>query len=338
MIVHRPLGNGRCRTTHPSRSLAALVVLGLAICTADRKAAAETVAIPFVAAKGDTFTVRVTKHINETKQGATTNSGPFSFDYDGDVLDASASGFRIRWTLKSTFMPASKEDNKALSASTLMTMKDIPLEFDAGPNGAPVRIPNFREILPRIMKVVREVLSEDGKTPDAAVIEKTQAMYEAMSPQTAAASFLPEAMLVGTMQNLRLDRGETKRSEATQASPLGGGSIKTITEVRLASHDATSGFAVIEWETKFDRQSIVEMTKRLVQSMRQPGDKELPSEAMEMMGKMEIDRHDVGRALVSINDGWVRKLHYRQKVTNALNDTKQGKDETWLIEIDRVKR
>lgn len=312
------------------------VVLSLWIITVDARA--QTVSLPLTAEKGDAFTVRVTKRISETKNGVTTNEGPFSFNYDGEVLDASASGLRIRWMLKSAFMPASREDNATLSASTLTLMKDIPLEFDAGPNGAPVRIPNFREILPRLMQVARELLTEEGKEPDPQVIERTEAMYTSMSPQTAASSFLPEAILIGSMQNLRLEPGEAKRSEAMQPNPFGGAPIKAVTELRLASHDPVSGFAVLTWQTTFDPQSIVESTKQLIQSMRKPGEKELPAEALEMIGKIELSRNDVGRALVSVRDGWVRKLHYQQKITNALMSNTQSKDETWLIEIDRVKR
>lgn len=333
----RPATFPRARATR-AVAVAALLAAGsgAGMFSAGGTAAADLVSIPFTATKGDRFSVRVTKQIAETKNGTSTNEGPFSFNYDGEVLDASASGSRMRWTLKSVFMPGSAADNEALSAGMLALMKGIPLEFDAGPNGAPVRIPNFKEILPRLMDVTRKILSSDGEQPDPQVMERTEASFRAMSPQVAAANFLPEAMVVGAMQNLILDPNEPRRTEASQRNPLGGPPIKMVTQTRLSRTDRVSGFAVITWETAFDRTSIVESTKALMQSMRRPGEKELPQEALDIMSKMKVDRNDRGTALVSLKDGWVRKLHYRQKITNELQDQSQSKDETWLIEIDRM--
>ncbi len=315
--------------------LLALVTFSAGTFVAAPSARPEAVSLPFRAEKGDRFRVRVTKRVAESKGGEQTNDGPFSFNYDGDVLQASESGYLIRWTLKSVFTPGSKADNAALSSGILAMMKDIPLEFDAGLNGAPVRIPNFKDILPRLLQLSRKFLTEDGQEPDPQVMKRVEDSYNAMSLEAAAGHFLPEAALIGGMQNLRLDRGAPARKVTAQPSPLGGPPIKMITETRLATHDALTGVAVVKWETRFDPRSIADSTAALMESMRKPGDPDLPPEAREMLKQIKIERIDTGTAMISLADGWVRKIHYRQFLENKSPGQDQSKDEIWLVEIDR---
>lgn len=335
-LLHGPEIGSRRAGSRSRRALVTYAAIAtVAVALVRTPAAAETVAIPFKAANGDAFHVRVTKTVFESENGKDSNEGPFSFDYDGAVLDASESGYRMRWTLKSVFMPGTKAENRELSSGMLALMRDIPLEFDASSNGVPVRIPNFRNLIPRLVEVGRDVLTAQGRKPDQQVLDRMEQTYRNMSPQAAAATFLPEAAFVGAMQNLTLDTDAPKKTEHQSPSPFGGGSIKTVTEIRLTKHDADNQFAIIEWKTRFDRDAMAAMVKTMIESAA-PAGKQLPPEALQMMSGVKLERNDEGTALVSLADGWIRKIHYRQLVSNELMGKSKKKDETWLIEIDRV--
>jgi hypothetical protein len=326
----------RNRIRHRASRVITAAGLGIAVaCLLATSASAERISIPFTAEKGDTFKVRITKKSTEVENGATTTDGPYSFNYDAVVLDASASGSRIRWTLTSAFMPGTKTENELLSGGMLTLMKGIPLEFDAGPSGAPVRIPNFRKIVPRLVEITREVLIAQGREPDEDAMRIIEETFRNMSPWTAASTYLPEAQLIGAMQNLTLDTEGAVRREQKAPKPFGGPEVSMISEVRLAEHDTTNGFSLITWQTRFDRESMVKSIMKTADTIGKRAGKNLPPEALEMASKMELDRNDEGKALVSLADGWVRKLYYHQRISNAVMGQSHKKDETWLIEIDR---
>jgi len=55
----------------------------------------------------------------------------------------------------------------------------------------------------------------------------------------------------------------------------------------------------------------------------------------DLLAASRLERTDEGRALVSITDGWTRKLALNRKIVSGVSNQHIEKTERWLIEIDR---
>jgi len=218
---------------------AAAVIAGIAVVAHAVKA--ETTHIPFRAAAGDRFELRISKTFRDVENGKVAGDGTITFHYDGEVVRASESGYRFRWTMSHLTMPGSATDNEALQQSPAAALKGVALEFDADPNGVPERLIGFDDILPKILKSSRDALTENGNPPDDAVMRRVEATWRAMTPAEAVQQLLPEAAVLGFTQGVSLEPNKKERSVMQAPSPTGRGSIKASSERELASYDTRRG-------------------------------------------------------------------------------------------------
>ena len=305
-------------------------------------AVAERVAIPFRATAGDTFGIRVTKHINNVENGTTTETANVILEYDGEVLRASESGYRMRWTMRSARLPGSEADNAAIETSSLSVMKGIPFEFDTTAEGTPVRITNLDEIMPQILDANRRALKEGGREPTDEVMATVEKSFRAMAPAQAAQTFLPEATVLGSTQGLRMDTDTPERIEAEAPATVPNVTIKTVTQRRLQSYDRLQGWAVFTWELGFDPKSARDAAAATVRAMA-PDDQSSESgtgnkakdEMSAVMQQLSLDRKDTGQAIISLADGWTRKVYTHRRVVSSSHDQVVDHTEWWLIEINR---
>lgn len=319
--------------------------------------------LPFRASAGDRFSVKVSTATRKTSGGQETYHKSTTITYDGHIQVADPNGYVISWTEKSgeRKILADRDGTAAkevkIAEELAKGFKDLPIVFEATKTGTPVRIRNWWPMAKHMAEFMRENLTRDQRallaskgtnksaqeldTIAASQVEQIIQMLILRHDDRSAVVYLEDAIVVGNMQHRAWQRDKAFEEEVAAPNPFSDAGIPAKNRLTLLRYDKSASEAEVVWTSQYDPPAIksaaMAVTEAQLKAANAPA--EQVEEARKAIDSTTTTRADEIRALISIKDGWARRIEVKKTVVSeSPNQPKYEDVRTRLIEITRRRR
>lgn len=244
---------------------------------------------------------------------------PMTFRYRQDIV-AIKGGYHITQTLTGFDGAPDDQVAQAAQASALIV-------YDTDEGLVPLRITNWSQVADAFGTTMAKL-----ENLDAAAVEKAVATLKAMSPEAAAQTMLKEQVVLSATQMAGFDLHKPIRDKVQAANPLGGPPIDQVVTAELISIDKAAGVAVIDYDARFDPDSMKASLMQLFQRM--SGKAPSPAE----LAGFKIENNLACRYTMSLKTGLANEaVCHVHTVVSTSAETQSSRDETWRLTQRLVK-
>ncbi len=263
---------------------------------------------------GETRTLEIAKE-QERLVAATSNQVIKSrTEVEVVVLDASASGYLVRWTFGETQIDDPRLASDPLLRQLLNLGKGLAVEAEIDTRGAIVRIRNWQELRKSIedaTKLLGEALRQQGHSAEtvAEVQRQTAGMFR--DEEQIRTFGLQEMSLYHALYGVPFPGYDRVPFEELLPNPLGGEAIAARGYVQLRDYNKGTGTATIEGAASIDgaavKKRMLELAREAARrsGSRAPTDRDLPS----------LSIQDELRYVVDVKTGWLQSATQRRSAT-----------------------
>ena len=238
-----------------------------------------------------------------------------------EILAVNEDEFTATWTTKSVESGGQLIDENSADAAAYLI--GVPLEFSAALDGSPTELKNSARI---IQDVFKSPAVDKGQDKDA--LKAAKDMFVNMAPNTLAQVLLKAPSFMSICQGTSLRVGELFSYETELANPLNGESLPATGSYLLSAAPRAGENVKIEWRQEIDpetgKASLISGLKSLLK--KSGADKK----ALDQLDDFPLTMAYSADCEVDPNDGWVRKIDYRQNISMQIVDRK----EEWTISVD----
>ncbi len=279
----------------PGRSILGAIL----IATSGVASAEDTFHLPLLIESGDRLVIQYAHERNENGDSKTGNiAAEIVID---DVLDGH---FVATWTTYSVEVDGYNLDTRSAAARDFLL--GVPIKFEAGLDGAPIRIVDRNRLLDSMFQGATFA----GEPEEA--IAQVRGIFDSMSEAAFAQLMLKVPAYMSICQETSLPLGERIEDTVLVPNPMGGEPVDADISYVLQTFDTASGNAHIEYESALDPESSKQMVSAFLNQLGIDGN---PDESD--FDDISIERNDSASCKIDIEDGWVESLTFRTEIQVA---------------------
>jgi hypothetical protein len=267
----------------------------------------------FAAKPGDKFIVEIDRRVTVRQNTNASNARQF-MRFNGEILAASKTGFKIGWTLDS--FTANGEMDAARTA-IFDALNGVKLTFSTDLWGRPQTIANWGDVRLQL----KASLEKAARGTDAArtTIDRALAGLARHDGISALWFYLPDAVLLGEGQGTVLLPGAVTTAPYKLRSPLGGPPLDAVESHRLVRYDPAKGLRVFERLRVTDPKAA---RKRIVETLtiRASELKLSPKQIQEYADRYMLSNGEAAYWVVREADNWVIHLTDNRRQVAGLPD------------------
>lgn len=249
------------------------------------------------------------------------------------TVDArTADGFRISYVNRgATFegnapmLPVMRQAFKALENVTIHATTDL--------SGKPIRVDNLDEAKSAMRAMVDGMMAPFKDKPQvAAVMNQMMSRMIEVDASEAAAVYLEELPVLARAQLTGMKPGEVRHSTDSAANPIGGGALKSNSDITLTEADAATGKRVYQRTTSYDDAALKEMTQAVSKKLlAAAGDASKADQIDKVVKSMALSLDE--RTTFEVEGGMTRKVSERTLTMASAMGQKLSKTENKTITV-----
>ncbi len=320
----------------------AFVAILAAVCSDRTLAQSDQVHLPLKVNVGDTFTIRVSSTMRQTKGESTISDVSLEQTQALRVIERTSQGYVFENTLKSFRDGVSVDGGPRAQIQAeagraiLEAFKDQPSVIETDGAGIPTRVRNWPALSNKLADILRRTLTPaitklllanaQGKDPGQ-VETIVQSQVEAVvrtavlrHDERSAAQLNVIQFLIGGVQNRSWRVGQTVEADGRVSSLVSDGQIPIATRATLQSYNTARNEAVVVWRADYDGEELRKAALELVTTQARAAGlgSDKVDEASKLMSQLTVTREDEGEAKLTIKTGWVKRLEFTKKITSSM--------------------
>ena len=278
----------------------------------------------FDPAPGSHWTIQTTESIQNNADGHVQNS-LVTTKSDLAIEQKTADGFTVSYTLRDAQFQGDPQTASLVGPIT-KAMENVVVHATLAPNGMPVRVDNFDEVLATVHSAIDQMTAPLGNSPRAGLLRAVATRMLVADAQHAPRVYLDNLATLAVGQNTGLHPGEVHHSDEAIANPFSGGPIKSDTALQIDGADPATGKVHYVRTQGFDPGATQALLRLLAEQQlketdtpQEPDsvDKVLKDFAMSLNGRTEFD----------VEGGMTRSVKEEDTATAAIPNHK-------IIKID----
>ncbi|MDH5741665.1 MAG: hypothetical protein OEY77_15190 [Nitrospira sp.] len=275
--------------------------------------------------KGDKIELKVTRVRDKSLNGQSTVSGKTHTRFSLEVLQASAQGYLVGWTVgATTFDVPAPTESVLRQVVDLMQGMQILLQID--PRGAITGVQNWEALRGEMLRNLdglsaKTADSQRGKSVQG-MMAKLQAQWGTMFSTKAQVEQIctRDARIYLKILGRTYTQNQPYEHQGFFENPLGGDPFPTRADIVLKSFNRRSGQAVLHWNQSADREQADRIMQSLVKDVAARKGKQVPEEGF--LQNIVLENHI--EVEVDVGTGWVTTVTETKSVnlgTRAQTDT-----------------